>query len=275
MPHKYKTLAIAISSMLLAHAASAEVYISPVIKNATSSGMPSAVTIIFEAAKDQQDWSPDKSSPVVIRHEIEKPVVVADVAESKPPVEEKKPILSSGHLVPIDIALKNLLGSEEWWHIEHDDTADYKVSWKDAATSDEAIGQIQKGSAISIVVNDEFNRVGVSTSLSTANILKTPGNRVWHLVAGKSLRDNLSQWGKEAGWKVDFSQTMMNYPVDHDAKLAGYFSGEGGVVDTVLSATSGRENPLRGRFYRANNVVVIMEAGFKAEDNKMPEVGKK
>lgn len=273
MPHKYTTLALALSAMLLAQGASAEVYISPVMKNSVSSGMPSAVTIIAETPKDKQDWSPDQAKPTVSTHVIEKPVVVSDAVQVN--AAQKKPILSSGKHVPIDIALKNILGSRDRWHIEHDGTSSMNVSWKDAQSTEDAISQIQRKSGISISVNDEHKRIGVSTSASVADKLAVPGNRVWHLVAGKDLRENLSEWGKQAGWKVDFSQTMMNYPVDHDAKLVGYFSGEGGVVDDVLSATSGRENPLRGRFYRANNVVVVLEAGFKAEENKMPTVGNK
>lgn len=281
MPHKYAKLALTISAIMMIQSVSAELYISPVMKNAVGAGMPSSVTIVAEPPREDQDWSPDGPVTAVIPHAIEKPVLVSEALpepegeKSESLMIREKPVLSSGHLVPIDVALRNLLSNVDNWHIEHDGTSAIKASWRDAASSDQAIEQIQRNAGIHIAINEETKRVGVSSSSDIAEKLTEPDSRVWHLVGGKSLRDNLAEWGDQAGWKVDFSQTMINYPVDHSAKLVGRFSGAGGVVDTVLSATAGREVPLRGRFYRANKVVVVLEAGYRSEENKMPTVGSK
>lgn len=274
MPHKHKSLFIAMSALFFAHSAISEVYISPVMKNTVSSGMPSSISIIAEPAPELQDWSPDEKGVIATPVKIEDPVKVAtveQVATVEPP--KKEPVLSSGTNVPIDIALKGLLGGNGW-HIVHDRSADKKVSWRNAADADDGIAQIERHSNLYIRVNEESKQIGISPSERYAEKLMMPGNQVWKLVAGESLRDNLAAWGKQAGWKVDFSQTMINYPVDHDAILVGKFSGEGGVIDQVLQATSGREAPLVGRFYRANNVVVIVESGYKSEENRIPDFAK-
>jgi hypothetical protein len=178
-----------------------------------------------------------------------------------------------GKNVPLGVAMQNLIPDRASWSVVFEPgTEDRQVSWKGARDWREALNQISRNHGLTIGINEPAKRIAVTYSPGMNAKLVQPGTNVWQLKAGNSLRENLVAWGEKAGWQVDWSRTLVDYPIDHPATLVGQFSGEGGVVDRVLSATQSRETPLVGRFYSGNHVVVIEESGYKAQDTKRPSV---
>lgn len=268
MPHSKLKLSMAIGCLILAQASVAEIYISPVVHGGAVTSLPSSLVVIKEEPAAEAALEAPKNSPVVIKASELKDLI-------KLPEKEvvKKDVLSSGKGVPLRIAVDEALRQSGITYAEYDpDIMDKATSWKDAKDGKDILKQIEVNSGVYISINEESSRAGVALTKSMADSLSTPEFRVWKLVAGKTVRENLSNWGKEAGWTFDFSKTLVDYPVDHSAKLVGKFRGKGGVVDTILSSTSHRETPLIARFHGGNNVVVVVEAGYKPNEQRQSQL---
>lgn len=265
MAHKLSIIAATLAALVCAQQASAELYISPVLRSAVqpSVTVPAPIKQL------------PKIAPAVIPPT---PIAPAPVVKVTIPATIKAPVTSLegslyGKSVPLSVALENLVPDRSSWTVIYEPGTEVRqVSWKGAHDWRDAIKQIGRNHNMTIAVNEKDKRIAISFSSAMANQLVKPGTNVWQLKSGISLRDNLIAWGKQAGWQIDWSSTMVDYPIDHPATMVGQFSGKGGVVDRLLNATSNRETPLIGHFYSGNHVVVIGEAGYKAEKPDRVEV---
>lgn len=272
MAPKVSLLAAALAALVSAQYATAELYISPVLRAAVQPTTPPAPAprpyVAPLAVKPQV--APAVSSVSTVPA-APAPSVVATAAPA--PVAPARDTSLYGKSVPLSVAMQNLIPDRASWSVVFEPgTEDRQVSWKGASNWREALSQISKNHGLTIGINEQGKRIAVTYSPGMNAKLVQPGTNVWQLKAGTSLRENLVAWGEKAGWQVDWSRTLVDYPIDHGATLVGPFSGEGGVVDRVLSATQSRETPLIGRFYTGNHVVVIEESGYKAQDAKRPNV---
>lgn len=265
MPHSLKTIAAALLAVMSIQNASAELYISPVMRQSVGHEIPDTVVV--------------KKAQAATLHVQSTPGLKVSVSPASSGIEagsqSQKPIsvLSSGTQVPLPIALSQLVDDFHRWSVAYDiDVDKHKVSWSNAESNSDALDQIKSRHNLYIAKDEHAKRIAISRSESVATQLLEPGVRAWRLEAGKSLRDNLVAWGDIAGWKIDMSQTDVNYPTDHEAKLIGRFEGRDGVVDRLLKATHVRTTPLNGHFYNANHVVVVVEAGYKPERAETPNV---
>ncbi len=277
MPRRLSLLAAAITGLTVSHIALAELYISPVLRDtvsysqATPATQPTAAPVVRT--------QPVVARPVAAQTHAAAPSgvikgnsTVHGGFEMKSPAE-KKPGSLFGKNVPLFVALENLIpNSKSWTIVFQPGTENIPVSWRGASDWKEAIGQISKGNGLMIALNEKGKRASVARTVEMAKRLAQPGQDVWQLKAGTSLRENLEAWAKKSGWTIDWGTTQINYPVDHSATLVGSFAGRGGVVDRVLSATADREVPLTAKFFRGNNVVLIQEAGYKPETPVIPVV---
>lgn len=272
MAHKISMLAGALAAALVAQSVSAELYISPVLRHNVAPAPVAAPVPV--AAPAPANVAPVAAQPSPSAVEAAKRVAQAK-AEAVPvkpaeKIEKKAPDLF-GKDVPVKAAMAQLV-PRDWTVTYEPGVENIKVSWRDADGWRAAVDQIGGNSSLNIHKNDAVKHIGVARSLSMASDLAKPGYLVWDLKKGVSLRSNLDQWAQRAGWKVDWSQTDADYPNEHGAQLVGPFTGAGGVVDRLLSATSHRDVPLIAKFYTQNRVVVILEDGYQPEKALRPAV---
>lgn len=280
MPRRISLLAAIIGGLTLSQVAMAELYISPVLRDTISytndsnqakkpvartsntKSVTSARKLVNTAVKDSGESTIKGKSTVHGGFEIKKTA----------PKKKAEGTLF-GKNVPLFVALENLVpNSKSWTIVFQPGTENIPVSWKGANNWRDAVTQISKGSGLIIAINQGSKRISVARNAQMARQLAQPGQGVWPLKSEESLRSNLETWAKKAGWKLDWGSVQIDYPVDHAATLIGSFEGRGGVVDRVLSATTGREVPLTAKFYKGNKVVLIMEAGYKPEAPVSPVV---
>lgn len=262
MPLKPSVLSIIIASAF-SQAALAELYIYPVIQapvstTAAETAPPAPVKVGADPTQLYRlvDLNPDQvksAKPNIIKYP-------ARVPEFKSPF---------GKQVPIRGAIENLVDSGGWSITIAPGLETVKVSWRNANSLEDAVSQIER-SGVSVAIDAAAKRVSVAKTKAVAKDLLVPGASVWKLIAGKSLKENLILWGKQAGWDVQFVGVDMDYPVDHAATLVGVFTGQGGVVDRLMLATAARETPLQAEFYADNHVLVVKEAGYKPDSAIAP-----
>lgn len=174
-------------------------------------------------------------------------------------------LMRFGKNVPMFVALEHMVPSSSWdVHIE-DGLENKAVSWEGGQSWEGVLKAIESANDVYIVVNQQEMTVGVGSTYKIADGMAHKTPRVWKLVAGMSLRDNLINWGSQAGWKVAWRQDLPDYPVDHSVVLIGDFAGEDGVVDRIFAALAQREVPLTAKFYTGNQVVEIVDAGYEQE----------
>lgn len=276
MAPKVSILAAALAALVSAQYATAELYISPVLRAAVQPTTPAPAVRPYVAPLAVTPAGARPVSAVSTVSTSPAPLVVptpAPVVATTAPVTPARDTSLYGKSVPLGVAMQNLIPDRASWSVVFEPgTEDRQVSWKGARDWREALNQISRNHGMTIGINEPGKRIAVTYSPGMNAKLAQPGTNVWQLKAGNSLRENLIAWGEKAGWQVDWSRTQVDYPIDHAATLVGQFSGEGGVVDRVLSATQSRETPLVGRFYTGNHVVVIEESGYKAQDAKRPSV---
>lgn len=271
MAHKFSVLAVALAAAACIQQAGAELYISPVLREAAvipANGPASTPYPAYNSAPARPTVSaaPVRPSGLVVSDKL--PVKTSvQMAPSKPDA----PLF--GRDVPIKAAINILVPNPSSWTVVFEPGIESKkVSWSGVTNWKDALGQISRENGMIIGLNDNAKRIAVTYSAEMAKRLAQPGTSAWQLEAGKSLRENLLDWAKVAGWKIDWSNSQVDYPIDHSATLVGEFSGRGGVVDRVLSATQTRETALIATFYRGNRVVVVSEAGYKPEQTSFPDV---
>ena len=277
---KIASNALLLAILAASSASYADIYINPVVKHApTASKMPDSVQV--ERVKDH-GAHPRHGSKAESGHkksqlaplEVTKVITPAPAAKVAP-APAPAPIATSGKDVPIKLALSKFLPGAEGYYFAYDPAVvDAKVSWKDAIGPVAALDQI-KSAGYHVVVSEGHKRVGVSRNASIADQLTQPGVQVWSLEAGVSLKQNLTRWSESSGWKIDWSNTYVDYPIDHGATLVGYFEGKDGVVDRLLQATLKRDHPLTATFYKGNKVVVVRDSGYKPQPAAMPNVDRK
>lgn len=278
MAHKLKILVAAIAGAACMQQASAELYISPVVRNAVQSTAPAQAPTpkaVYQAQPTQQAQQAQRVQRVQRAQPVQPRALTVSPTRNVEPVREATQILAPaapkpsglfGRDIPLNAALGMLLPNANSWEIVFEPGLETKkVSWRDVTNWKDAISQISRDYGVIVGLNEKANRISIAKSAEMAQTLARPGHDIWHLQAGKSLRENLVAWGKLSGWNVDWAETKVDYPIDHTAILVGPFAGPGGVVDSALRATSVRDTPLIGTFYGGNKVVVISEAGYKPE----------
>jgi hypothetical protein len=277
MAHTLKSLALAIAGVAFIQQVSAELYISPVLRDTAEYQPTSSSSGTAAYAPGASSAQIQPGTPVKVKQWVNpNGASTAGLSGGSVPMAApaSKPINTLfGRDVPLSAALEILVPNSKSWSIVYEPGIENKrVSWRDVPTWKDALGQISKDNGIIIGLNENAKRIAVTYSADLAQKLAQPGNNVWELKAGSSLRENLIEWGKIAGWEVDWADTLIDYPIDHSATLVGQFYGKGGVVDRVLAATQQRETPLIGNFYKGNHVVVISVAGYNPEKPSRPEV---
>lgn len=81
----------------------------------------------------------------------------------------------------------------------------------------------------------------------------------WTLEAGKTLRTNLEEWTKKAGWSLSWGPEDVDYNITAGVELTGDLAGENGAITQVISKYRTAGRPLTVKYYNGNMVVRIEE----------------
>ena len=76
---------------------------------------------------------------------------------------------------------------------------------------------------------------------------------VWEIFAGTTLEDVLMEWADRAGWTVVWNSDY-SYPISASAQFRGSFVE---VTAKLIRSMARAEPPVRGRYFKGNNVLVI------------------
>lgn len=85
------------------------------------------------------------------------------------------------------------------------------------------------------------------------NLLLT--NRHWALEPGKTLRVNLMEWGKKAGWSVLWKVENVDFNVTHRAVITGTFME---AIEIAMKAYKDSKNPIAADSYEEGRVIEIV-----------------
>ena len=274
-------------------AVNAELYVSPVVSSSQSGGFdpllgsPSSqpapsVQVARPAITSSQQTAAVAlavaSSVASSGAPVPKPVVVQqprsglllrgnEVATSSS-TTYSAPIMKYGKNIPLSVVFDKIVPKYEGWTVNIEDgLGTRKVSWNGGDTWKEVLSKISNENHFTIFVNESEKAIGASVSMVMAENLAHKQNQIWKLETSKTLKENLIAWAAKAGWSIQWDQGLdIDYPITNGAVLLGSFAGKGGVVDKVIYSLRNQERPLTAVFYKANNVVLIKEAGFKQEN---------
>ncbi len=238
MPAKQNILAL--SLLVLAAPAFADLYVSPVLRD----------TVRLDTAAGGQVRG---SSTVHGDFVMQAPSQAA---------------MRYGKNVPLFVALEHVIPDSASWKVNIDRGLENRVvSWDGGDTYEEVLAAIGDQNGLSIVMNSVEKTIGVSEEEKLSLHLAKKEQEVWHLEAGKTLKDNLEQWAQDAGWQLSWDERLrIDYPILHSAVLTGPFAGESGVVDRLLAAFKDQPRPLTATFHTGNRVLRITEAGYRQEN---------
>lgn len=238
MPAKQNLLAL--SLLVLAAPAFADLYVSPVLRDTVR---------LDAAAGDQVSGSS---------------TVHGDFVMQAP----GKTAMRYGKNVPLFVALEHVIPDSSAWKVNIDRGLENRVvSWEGGDTYEEVLTAIGDQNGLAIVMNMQEKTIGVSEEEKLSLHLAKKEQEVWRLESGKTLKENLEQWSKDAGWQLAWDERLrIDYPILHSAVLTGPFAGENGVVDRLLAAFKDQPKPLTATFYTGNRVIRITEAGYRQEN---------
>jgi Toxin co-regulated pilus biosynthesis protein Q len=81
----------------------------------------------------------------------------------------------------------------------------------------------------------------------------------WVLASGRSLRSNMDDWAKKAGWSLAWDPLDLDYQVTNEVRLTGELLGEDGIIANVIKQYADAPRPLGVRFWSGNQVIEIKE----------------
>lgn len=85
--------------------------------------------------------------------------------------------------------------------------------------------------------------------------------QTWTLEKGKSLKENVMDWAKKAGWHVAWNGS--DYPIDVPATFTGTFDDENGPIAALSNAYAQAEQPLIFDFKSANRTLVVSNYSYE------------
>lgn len=85
------------------------------------------------------------------------------------------------------------------------------------------------------------------------------GRERWVLQSGKTLRTNLEEWTKRAGWTLSWGPEDIDYNITASVEIQGDLVGDNGAITKVIQSYASAGRPLMVRYYNGNYVVRIEE----------------
>lgn len=186
----------------------------------------------------------------------------------------KKQLTGNGKL----IAAARLL-APKGWQINDKSSSGLIVSWnvfdawpvalEQAAKNAGSCAFINYSSRSITLVNDAAGVsaaqitpiAGVSGHAGVVPLVATPApaaiiNNSWVLLSGKTLRENLADWGKKAGWKVVWKIKDTDFRITQDGALTGTFVE---ALTKLAEAYEPGNTPISINIYEDNRVFEIVD----------------
>lgn len=289
---KFSLTCLAVLTIAVSGNASAELYISPVVKTTakiekTNLQKASTSDVKSEVAKPSiaaLPSSPAHTSPVglVSIAQVNKGVVstsdlpkkntlppVASLASSEKVTTTPASVapMGFGKNIPLFVAVDKVVPNSKSWVVNYDKGLETKVvSWNGGDKWENVLKAISEQNNISIQVNHNEKAIGISKDEKLSTYMANRVPQIWELEVGKGLQENITAWANKAGWKVAWDEKLrIDYPVSFYAVFTGKFEGKDGAVEQLMLSIADKDKPLAAEFYEGNKVVVIKEAAFSQE----------
>jgi hypothetical protein len=280
--------------MLVGTSAFAELYVSPIVNEASSISIindnPSAAPVQSTGAPyPAKVFTPETGvmqspgfkvttlNPATVKQSpnvsgsTSTPISVTPLAVSPQVVVAKKSPGLFGKMVPLRIAANNLVPNKQWTVNIEGGLEDRKVSWSDAANYEDAFTQIERSSGLHVVLNKNESAVGIANTEQMANNLAKRSPNIYVINQTLSLRKNLEAWASKANWTIVYQEGLSaDYDSLNPATLTVPFEGPGGAADILLQSTSNKKVALMGRFKSGNRTLYVEERGFDRANKLNP-----
>jgi hypothetical protein len=171
--------------------------------------------------------------------------------------EETNPI-SFGSNVPLSIVLAEFVPKDVAIYMD-EGLEDSLVSWKDSSNWRDVILSISNRNPISIQYNEKHNRMGISEVMEISSMMANTNPGLYYLSTDRSIRNNLELWAGLHGWELAWDVNF-DLPVTHPAFFKGEFKE---VINEFIEALSSNTKPLSAILHTKNNVIQIVNGGFR------------
>lgn len=254
---------LGLAGVVVAPMASAELYVSPVLRNTVTIDAQAATPKVESAGQAQELAAGSLAATQQLSGEssVHGRFVMKEKSESK-----VNPF-AYGKNVPLFVAFDKIVPEDERWFVHIDDGLENSVvNWEGGDSWESVLKTIGEQNGLHVIVNTEEQAIGVSKSEKIAFNLAKEIPQVWRLEKGLSLRKNIDKWAQKAGWSLEWDKELnVDYVIEHGAVLTGQFVGSNGVVAKILASMEDREVPLKATFFKNNNVLLIKQAGFEQQ----------
>lgn len=166
---------------------------------------------------------------------------------------------SVGEGVPVNAAMEMLFPGDEWTVNIDKELDGEPISWSVTGRQPDVIQSMAKQNGLYIAVNDDDKAVGVSADPKLAPLLAYTVPKVWWVEPGRTMSQQINQWGELAGWRTTW-EPARDFDIEFPAVVTGEFVD---AVNQLLASVADSELPLQAQ-RASNNVLVIVRGGWDA-----------
>lgn len=159
------------------------------------------------------------------------------------------PTYSSGNDVPLTSAVRQIVPQGGCWVLKVEPGIGSKpISWEGRGRAwRDVLERALRAEGLSVVMDAGTCTIAIARTQSLATSMLNGGG-MFTLNPSQTLRENLTRWAAESGWRLIWDVEGLDYIVEVDATLFGSFEGPDGVLAKVLNYYKDAETPLRGLF---------------------------
>lgn len=164
-------------------------------------------------------------------------------------------------------------GGKDWVSVLGDLTADYRfnasVNWN---TKEIYITPLGASSVVTSVASTSVAPRPIFSGSTTTKFATPVSNSVssgysysqtWTLSKSKTLRENIEDWAKQAGWSVSWGAP--DYRIVADVTLTGAIDAPDGPIARIIAAYKDADQPLKASLSAGNKVIRIESRNFQQE----------
>lgn len=164
-------------------------------------------------------------------------------------------------------------GGKDWVSVLGDLTADYRfnasVNWNTKEIYITPLGSstvVTASTPTTLAPRPVFSgstTTKFATPVSNSVSSGYSYNQTWTLSKSKTLRENIEDWAKQAGWTVSWGAP--DYRIVADVTLTGAIDAQDGPIARVIAAYKDADQPLRASLSSGNKVIRIESRNFQQE----------
>lgn len=222
----------------------------------------------------QPSAAADKTANVLWSEREIKRAFVSQIGVPEDPVS---PVKGFGRDVPILHAVRQVVPAGWRGFSVGEVNVQRKIDWKGEGKSWVAVlSNIAESGGVLIQVDWNRKEINISADPSAKNVSEESGaqkiasergatGQQWNLVSGKTLRENMENWAKMAGWSLVW-QPGFEFPVTIAATLIGPFDDkENGPIAVVVQSYQDSDFAIEAEFIEGNRVLEITRSKYSRE----------